>query len=332
MSQPSAISTNIMNAEQRYFCAMIDTPTEHFCTEHTKTMSCANKTAYQPVMTNAGLDPAHAVQATNEFGESVSVNIPGEIPLTLKVDDMEVVTLMTLGTQPEELTLGYIRNQKLIEDIRDIKSVRVDWDREVVDVTTHRGSGIADWQEKMKRRIITSGCGQGTIFSCTVDKLYEVKLATPQLMQSNIYELIKNVGQLNDVYRAAGAVHGCGLCSSTQSLMHIEDVGRHNAADAISGRMWLDDITGDDKIFYTTGRLTSEIVMKTAFMGIPVLLSRSGVTQMGLELARELGMTMIARAKGKHFLVYNGNENVAFDAIPPARLAPPPTKGMRDLS
>jgi len=286
----------------------------------------------KPEMSSAGLQPAHGITATNEFGDQVDVHIPGELPLTIRVDDMEVVTLMTLGTEPEALTLGYIRNQKLIEDIRDIKSVIVDWDRELVDVTTHAGQGISDWQEKMKRRIITSGCGQGTIFSCTVDKLYEVKLTTPSLKQSDIYELIRNVSRLNDVYRVSGAVHGCGLCTATESLMHIEDVGRHNAADAIAGRMWLEGIEGDDKIFYTTGRLTSEIVMKTAFMGIPTLLSRSGVTQMGLELANEIGMTMIARAKGKHFLVYNGKENVTFDAIPPERRVPPPTKGMRDLA
>jgi len=245
---------------------------------------------------------------------------------------MEVVTLMTLGTQPEALTLGYIRNQKLIEDISLIESVIVDWDREVVDVSTYSGDGIADWQEKMKRRIVTSGCGQGTIFSCTVDKLYEVNLQTPALNQSELYELIRNVSQLNDVYRVSGAVHGCGLCTATESLMHIEDVGRHNAADAISGKMWLQGIEGDDKIFYTTGRLTSEIVMKTAFMGIPALLSRSGVTQMGLELAQEIGMTMIARAKGKHFMIYNGAQHVNFDAMPPVRRTPPPTKGMRDLA
>ena len=286
----------------------------------------------KPEMTSASLQAAHGISATNEFGEQVDVHIPGELPLTIRVDDMEVVTLMTLGTQPEALTLGYIHNQKLIEDISDIKSVIVDWDRELVDVTTHAGIGISDWQEKMKRRIITSGCGQGTIFSCTVDKLYEVELKTPSLNQSDIYELIKNVSKLNDVYRVSGAVHGCGLCTATESLMHIEDVGRHNAADAIAGRMWLDGIDGSDKIFYTTGRLTSEIVMKTAFMGIPTLLSRSGVTQMGLELANEIGMTMIARAKGKHFLVYNGKENVTFDAIPPERRIPPLTKGMRDLA
>ncbi len=288
--------------------------------------------AYRPIMTDEGLDPAHGVSAVNEFGEARDVFVPGEIPLTLRVDGMEVVTLMTLGTQPEALTLGYIRNQKLIEDISTIKSVTVDWDRELVDVETHTGEGISDWQEKMKRRIITSGCGQGTIFSCTVDKLYEVKLSPPTLKQSSLYNLIKNVSKLNDVYRVSGAVHGCGLCTAEDSLMHIEDVGRHNAADAIAGRMWLEGIAGEDKIFYTTGRLTSEIVMKTAFMGIPVLLSRSGVTRMGLELAQEIGMTMIARAKGKHFLIYNGAEHVELDDKPPERRTPPPTKGMRDLS
>lgn len=287
---------------------------------------------YQPDLSDEGLTPAHAVVAVNEFGESVNAHIPGELPLTIRVDGMEVVTLMTLGTQPEALTLGYIRNQKLIEDLALIRSVVVDWDRELVDVTTHEGTGIADWQEKMKRRIVTSGCGQGTIFSCTVDKLYEVDLKTPALKQSELYELIRNVGQLNDVYRVSGAVHGCGLCTATDSLMHIEDVGRHNAADAIAGRMWLEGIDGADKIFYTTGRLTSEIVMKTAFMGIPTLLSRSGVTQMGLELAREIGMTMIARAKGRHFMIYNGSEHMIFDAVPPERRTPPPTKGMRDLA
>ncbi len=287
---------------------------------------------YTPQMTNAGLTAAHGVKARNEYGEVTDVHVPGELPLTIRVDGMEVVTLMTLGTEPEALTLGYIRNQQLIEDIRTIKSVIVDWDREVVDVETFTGEGIGDWQEKMKRRIVTSGCGQGTIFSCTVDKLYEVKLSTPALKQSDIYTLISNVGKLNNVYRVSGAVHGCGLCSATESLMHIEDVGRHNAADAIAGRMWLGDVSGDDKIFYTTGRLTSEIVMKTAFMGIPALLSRSGVTQMGLELAKEVGMTIIARAKGKHFLVYHGEEHVTLDAIPAVRGKPPLSKGMRDLA
>ena len=285
----------------------------------------------RPTLTDAGLDPAFAAPAVNEYGETVEVHVPGEVPLTIRVDGMEVVTLMTLGTAPEALTLGYIRNQKLIEDLAQIASVEVDWDRELVDVTTRAGEGIGDWQEKMNRRIVTSGCGQGTIFSCTVDKLYEVTLEPMALRQSELYELIRAVSSLNDVYRVSGAVHGCGLCTATASLVHMEDVGRHNAADAIAGRMWLDGLDGAGKIFYTTGRLTSEIVMKTAFMGIPVLLSRSGVTAMGLELAREIGMTVIARAKGRHFLVYHGAEHVTLDAVPERRSAPPPTKGMRDL-
>lgn len=295
-------------------------------------MSALSPGNYQPELTEAGLDPAYGTVATDEFGEQRDVHIPGELPLTLKVDGIEIVTLMTLGTEPEALALGYLRNQKLMDDLSVIKSVSVDWDREVAEVETHGNVGISDWQEKMKRRIVTSGCGQGTIFSCTVDKLYEVSLQAPSLKQSELYALIKSVSALNDVYRAAGAVHGCGLCNATESMMHIEDVGRHNAADAISGKMWLHNISGADKIFYTTGRLTSEIVMKTAFMGIPTLLSRSGVTQMGLELARELGMTMIARAKGRHFLVYNGENTISFDAIPETRKTPPPTKGMRDLA
>ncbi len=284
-----------------------------------------------PILSDESLTPTHAIEATNEFGDIVNAHLPGEIPLTIRVDGMEVVTLMTLGTEPEALTLGYIHNQKLIEDVSLIASVVVDWDRELVDVTTHAGTGIADWQEKMKRRIVTSGCGQGTIFSCTVDKLYEVNLKTPALKQSEIYQLISHVSQLNGVYRISGAVHGCGLCTNTESIMHIEDVGRHNAADAIAGKMWLQGIEGEDKIFYTTGRLTSEIVMKTAFMGIPTLLSRSGVTHMGLELAKEIGMTIIARAKGRHFLIYNGVNNLTFDDIPTQRRSPAPTKGMRDL-
>ncbi len=291
----------------------------------------SNSSTYKPEMSQSGLRPTHPVTVINEYGEKKEQHIPGEFPLTIRVDDTEIVTLMTLGSQPEALTLGYVRNQKLIDDISEIKSVHVDWDRELVTVETQSGGGIEDWQEKLNRKIVTSGCGQGTIFSCTIDKLYEVQLPPASIKQSQLYELIRDVGKLNDIYRSAGAVHGCGLCEGTRSLIHVEDVGRHNAADAVSGHMWLDGISGDDKIFYTTGRLTSEIVMKTAFMGIPALVSRSGVTHMGLELAQHLGLTMIARAKGKHFMVYHGDENIEFDAIPPQRMTPPPTKGMIDL-
>jgi len=271
---------------------------------------------YRPQMTNAGLAPTHPVQATDEYAQTRALQVAGEFPLTIKVDGREVVTLMTLGTRPEELTLGYLRNQRLIERIDEIQGVSVDWDRSVVHVTTTHGKGIVDWEQKLSKRTVTTGCGQGTVFSCTLDKLYDVRLPRVTIRQSLIYDVLRRINLQNEIYKQAGAVHGCALCRADDVLMFVEDVGRHNAADAIAGRMWLDGIPGGDKIFYTTGRLTSEIVMKAAHMGIPVLLSRSGVTHMGLELAQELDIIMIARAKGRHFLIYHGADHVLFDAIP----------------
>ncbi len=273
----------------------------------------------RPTLSQHGRAPTHPVQAMDEFGNLREVNVAGELPLTIKVDDREVVTLMTLGTHPEELALGYLRNQRLIEQLSDIKSVDVDWEREHTLVTTRQGQGIVDWEQKLSQRTVTTGCGQGTVFSCTLDKLYDRRLPKVELRQSTIYKVLRAVGEFNDLYKKAGAVHGCGLCKEDQVLYFVEDVGRHNAADAIAGRMWLDDIDGNDKIFYTTGRLTSEIVMKAAHMGIPVLLSRSGITQMGLELAQDLNVIMIARAKGKHFLVYHGADQIMLDQVPPPK-------------
>jgi len=272
---------------------------------------------YRPELSQAGLAPTHAVKATDEFGDTRDVQIAGESPLTLYVDDKEIVTLMTLGTHPEALALGYLRTQRFIDAIEQIKSVHVDWRTESVKVVTW--NGVEGWDEKLKKRTITTGCGQGTVFSCTLDKLYAINLPKVTIRQSDIYRLLANIHDYNEIYKKAGAVHGCGLCHNTNIKMFVEDVGRHNAADAIAGYMWLNHMSGGDKVFYTTGRLTSEIVMKVAQMEIPVLLSRSGATHMGLELAQELGVTMIARAKGKHFLIYNGKENFVFDA-PPQRL------------
>lgn len=277
----------------------------------------ANK--YQPKMSQCGLSPTHAVTAVDEYGGQRDMNVAGEFPLTIKVDNQEIVTLMTLGMRPEELALGYLRNQRLIENLQEIESVMVDWDRERVDVNTHAGKGIVDYEGKMANRTVTTGCGQGTMFSCTLGALYEIELPEVNLKQSKIYGLLKTIGGYNELYKKAGAVHGCALCGGEEVMMFVEDVGRHNAADAIAGRMWLDQIDGGDKIFYTTGRLTSEIVMKTALMGIPVLLSRSGITHMGLELAQELNVIMIARAKGRHFLVYQGADRIEFDAVPPPK-------------
>lgn len=271
---------------------------------------------YQPQISNAGLAPTHQVTAMDEQGQIRELQVAGESPLTLKVDGHEVVTLMTLGTHPEALALGYLRNQRLLEQISDISAVQVDWDREQVNVSTHNGQGIIDWEQKLSGRTITTGCGQGTVFSCTLEKLYDRHMPDIRVKQSMLYALLAEISHYNDIYKQAGAVHGCALCQDTDILMFVEDVGRHNAADAIAGMMWLDDIHGDNKIFYTTGRLTSEMVMKAAEMRIPLLLSRSGVTHMGLELARDLGITMIARAKGRHFLVYNGADNIQLDARP----------------
>ena len=271
---------------------------------------------YRPVLSDEGLDPTRPVTARDEFGDPRELNIAGECPLTIKVDHAEVVTLMTLGTYPEKLTLGYLRNQRLIDDINEIAEVRVDWDRETVDVFTAHGDGIVDLHEKIAKRTVTSGCGQGTIFSCTLDKLYDTRLPRVEIYQSTIYALLKTINSYNEIYRAAGAVHGCALCEGSRMLYFVEDVGRHNATDTIAGEMWLQDIGGNDKIFYTTGRLTSEIVMKAAHMGVPILISRSGITHMGLELAQDLGVTLIARAKGRHFLVYNGEDTIQYDEIP----------------
>lgn len=274
---------------------------------------------YRPRMTSAGLAPTHDVQATDEFGDVRDLQIAGEFPLTIKVDGREIVTLMTLGTHPEALTLGYLRNQRMLEELDQIAEVAVDWDREQVNVTTTHGRGIEDVEERLKRKTVTTGCGQGTVYSCTLNDLYELRVPEIHLTQSGLYRLLANIAGYNDIYRRAGAVHGCALCDGETIHTFVEDVGRHNAADAISGMMWLDGTGGADKIFYTTGRLTSEIVMKVALMGIPALLSRSGITHMGLELAQDLGLVMIARAKGKHFLVYNGSEFLSLDAPPPPK-------------
>jgi FdhD protein len=270
-------------------------------------------------MTNAGLEPARLIVAIDEYGHARELEIAGESPLTLYVDKREIVTLMTLGTHPEALAIGYLRNQRLVDDLREIVSVQVDWAVDAVAVTT-RGA-TEGMEDKLARRTVTTGCGQGTVFGSIMEELERIRLPRRLIRQSAVYHLLKLLTEHNDVYKRAGAVHGCALCSDAEILNFVEDVGRHNAVDAIAGMMWLEGIGGADKIFYTTGRLTSEVVIKVAQMGIPVLLSRSGITQMGLNLAREIGVTMICRAKGRHFLIFNGQETIEFDAVPPARPA-----------
>ncbi len=267
-----------------------------------------------PVLTDAGLTAAYPVTAIDEFGNTRSDRIAAERALTVYLDKQEIVTLMTLGTRPELLILGWLRNQRLVAAIRDIKAVQVDWETDSVAVTTWRGSkGL---EEKLSHRTVTSGCGQGTVFGDMMEGLDQITLPRIKLSQSGIYALLKNVTHYNEIYRQAGAVHGCALCQDQDVELFVEDVGRHNAVDAIAGYMWLEDITGGNKIFYTTGRLTSEMIIKVAQMGIPVLLSRSGLTHMGLELAQQTGVILIARAKGRHFMVYNGADQINFDAPP----------------
>ena len=271
-----------------------------------------------PELTSAGLAATAEVTARNEFGYTVDGAIAVERALTIYLDKREVVTLMTLGNYPELLILGWLRNQRLIEDIEAIKAIQVDWETESVVIATH--NGIDDLDEKLGHKTVTTGCGQGTMFGDLMEGIGQVRLQAPRLKQSSIYALLKALNEYNEIYKNAGAVHGCALCSEALGIeQFIEDVGRHNAVDAIAGYMWLNDLEGRDKLFYTTGRLTSEMVIKVALMEIPILLSRSGITAMGLEIAQKVGVTLIARAKGRHFLVYHGGELIDYDEIPTAR-------------
>jgi FdhD protein len=260
---------------------------------------------YRPQLTQAQRAPTFTVEARNELGETVPTPIAGEHALTIYVDKRELVTLMTLGAAPEALAIGYLRNQRLVAGIEEIVAVQVDWEVGAVAVTTR--NGLADLDGRMQKRTVTTGCGQGTVFGALMDDIGSVHLRDDvSISEATYYQLIDNVRRHETVYKQAGAVHGCALASGAEILMFVEDVGRHNAVDAIAGRMWLDAIDGGDKIFYTTGRLTSEMVIKCAQMGIPILVSRSGLTQMGYEIAGKTGITMLGRATGKHYLLFTG--------------------------
>ena len=260
---------------------------------------------YRPQLTKAARPLTFMVDARNERGENEPTSIAGEHPLTLYVDKREIVTLMTLGGAPEALAIGYLRNQRLVDRLEDIKSVQVDWDASAVAVVTR--SGLKDAERKMGKRTVTTGCGQGTVFGELMEEIDRVHLpAQAALSETDFFGLLDAVRKRETIYKQAGAVHGCALCKGAEILMFVEDVGRHNAVDAIAGQMWLEGIDGGDKVFYTTGRLTSEMVIKCAQMGIPILVSRSGLTHMGYDIARKVGLTMIGRATGKHYLLFTG--------------------------
>ncbi len=237
--------------------------------------------------------------------------IAGEHPLTIYLNKQEIVTLMTLGVAPEALVLGYLRNQRLIDDIRDIASVQVDWETEAAAVTTRSGRELSP--ALTEHRTVTSGCGQGTMFGNLMADIDRLRLPQAgKFYEATLKRLLDNVRLHESIYKQAGAVHGCALATHDgEILMFIEDVGRHNAVDAIAGLMWLSSTTGGDKIFYTTGRLTSEMVIKAAQMGIPSLVSRSGLTAMGYRIAQKVGITLVGRAQGRHFLIFTGHERFA---------------------
>ena len=271
---------------------------------------------YRPDLTDAARPATIDVPAVDEHGAVRQVAIAGEHPLTIYVDKQELLTIMTLGGAPEALTIGYLRNQRLVDSLQDIVSVHVDWEVNAVSVRTR--NGLADLEGKTAKRTKTTGCGQGTVFGDLMEDVDAIHLGGGStLTQSTLYALLDRVRTYDTIYKQAGAVHGCALATNSRDdvriLTFVEDVGRHNAVDAIAGQMWLEGLEGDDKIFYTTGRLTSEMVIKTVRMGIPILVSRSGFTAWGVELARQVGLTLIGRARGKRFIALAGQERIVFD-------------------
>ncbi len=273
-------------------------------------------------MSHASVPLVHEVQVMDEAGRIKTTHIPGERPLTIYLDKREVVTLMTLGSAPEALVLGYLRNQRLVESPDDIASIQVDWETDSAAVKTHRST--VDIDALTSKRIVTTGCGQGTMFGGLIEEMAEIRLPDgPQLTQEAIVALIDSIRVHDTIYKKSGSVHACAVFEreskdSVRLLHFIEDVGRHNAVDSISGLMWLADKPGKDLIFFTTGRLTSEMVIKGAQMGIPFLMTRSGMTLMGLELARKTNLTLLSRCSGKHFEIFNAPERVIFTSPPAA--------------
>ena len=276
----------------------------------------SNKTK-RPEITKSERPEAKIVDVYDEYNQVKSFHITGELQLTIYVNKKEVVTLMTLGHYPESLVIGYLRNQGFVSELTDIESVQVDWDTNSAVVKSL--NSLDNFENKLTHKVVTSGCGQGTTFGGIWDDLKNKNLKTDKLKQSSIYKILKLLHDKNEIYRKSGAVNGCAICDENNIIDFIEDVGRHNAVDAIAGNMWLNHIDSKNKLFYTTGRLTSEMVIKVAQMDISYLISRSGVTEMGLNVAKETGVTLIGRAKGRHFLVYNGHENIVYDKKPDPR-------------
>jgi FdhD protein len=271
-------------------------------------------------LTQASAPLMQSIAVRDEFGATREIAIPAERALTVFVDKRELVTLMTLGAAPELLVLGYLRNQRLVDSVEQIESVTVDWEVQAAAVAT-RG-GIERFEEKTAKRVVTTGCGQGTVFGDLMGDLDRVVLppasqASSRISQATLYGLLDGVRRQESTYKSAGSVHGCALFRQDELLTFVEDVGRHNAIDTIAGWMWLHGVDGGDKVFYTTGRLTSEMVIKSAQMGVPIIVSRSGITQMGHEIANQLGLCLFGRATNRHFICYSGFDRFEAQPEPP---------------
>jgi len=253
------------------------------------------------------------VHGIDQDGAAVAASVTVERPLTLFLNGQEIVTMMTIGDYPEYLAVGYLKNQNMLGADDEISGIDYDDTLETVVVRT---STKTDFEEKMKKKTLTSGCAQGTIFGDVMESFEASGLPRDAVLRTSwLYALLKTVNTTPSLYLEAGAIHGCALCHEDAPLLYMEDVGRHNAVDKIAGYMFLEGMTGGDKIFYTTGRLTSEMIIKSVQMGIPILVSRSGFTAWGVELARQAGMTLVGRAKGRRFLALSGEDRIVYDAL-----------------
>ena len=268
-----------------------------------------------PRLSAAHCEALREIGIVDESGERRPIRIPCERPLTLYVDRRELVTLMTLGSLPELLVLGYLLNQRLVDEVSQVESVSVDWEVGAAAVRTH--GGLPDLAARTAHRVVTTGCGQGTVFGDLMQRIESLRLpdaAAARIGQRTLQRVLQTVRERDSVHRQAGSVHGCALFQGERLCVFVEDVGRHNAIDTIGGWMAMHGVAGADKLLYSTGRLTSEMVMKAAQIGVPIVVSRNGVTAMGYDMASRLGMALFGRAANRRFLCYCGIER--FDAEP----------------
>ncbi|MEO5738880.1 MAG: formate dehydrogenase accessory sulfurtransferase FdhD [Variovorax sp.] len=270
-----------------------------------------------PRLTAARAALTREIPVIDEHGARSTVSIPAERDLTVYVDRRELVTLMTLGAQPELLVLGYLLNQRLIESAADVESITVDWEVGAAAVKTH--AGIDRIEERTAKKVVTTGCGQGSVFGDLMAGIEELELPGTRFSQAQLYALVNAIRLQESTYKSAGSVHGCALFAlepddGVRMQCFVEDVGRHNAIDTIAGWIAMQpaEAFAGGRVFYTTGRLTSEMVIKSAQMGVPIVVSRSGITQMGHEVAQRVGLCAIGRATNRHFVCYAGAERIVF--------------------